>query len=111
VGDEAYVRYVAERAARGDGIRLEELHAGDLYLACACTAGDPQAIAALDRSLLSRVVVVLVRSGTPRAIAEEAVQRLRERLFVAARASARRSPPLAAAARSRDGSAWRRCAQ
>jgi RNA polymerase sigma-70 factor (ECF subfamily) len=84
VSDEAYVRYVAERAARGEGTRLQDLHAADVYLACACAARDPQAIAALDRGFLPVVLAALGRSGTPRPIAEEAVQRLRERLFVAA---------------------------
>ena len=84
VGDEAYVRYVAERAAKVDGARLQELHAADLYLACACTAGDPQAIAALDRGFFPDVLASLARSGVEHAVADEAVQRLRERLFVAA---------------------------
>jgi RNA polymerase sigma-70 factor (ECF subfamily) len=84
VGDEAFVRYVAERAAKGERTRLQDLHAADLYLACACAAGDPQAIAALDRGFFPEVLAGLVRSGAPPAIADEAVQRLRERLFVPA---------------------------
>jgi RNA polymerase sigma-70 factor, ECF subfamily len=84
VTDEAYVRYVAERAPGGEGPGLEDLHAPDVYLACACAAADAQAIAALDRGYLPNVISVLTRSGFERAVAEEAVQRLRERLFVAA---------------------------
>jgi RNA polymerase sigma-70 factor (ECF subfamily) len=83
VSDEAYVRYVADRVPGGEGGRLEDLHAADVYLACACAAGDAQAIAALDRGYLSEVLAVLGRSGVERAAADEAVQRLRERLFVA----------------------------
>jgi RNA polymerase sigma-70 factor (ECF subfamily) len=84
VSDEAYVRHVAERASKGEGARPQDLHAADVYLACACAAGDPQAIAALDRAFFPEVLAVLARSGVPRAVADEAVQRLRERLFVAA---------------------------
>jgi RNA polymerase sigma-70 factor (ECF subfamily) len=84
VTDEAYVRYVAERAPTAEGARLEDLHAADVYLACACAGGDAQAIAALDRGYLPEVLAILGRCGIERAVADEAVQKLRERLFVAA---------------------------
>jgi RNA polymerase sigma-70 factor (ECF subfamily) len=84
VSDEAYVRYLAERAPADDESPLDALHAADLYLACACANGDAQAIAALDRGYLPAVLGVLARSGVDRAVADEAVQRLRERLFVSA---------------------------
>ncbi len=80
---EAYVRYVAERAPSGPASRLSDLHAADLYLACACAAGDDKAIAALERHHLGDLVSVLARCGVEYTIADEAVQAIRRRLFVA----------------------------
>lgn len=51
---------------------LEMLNLSELYLACACHAGDPRALAAFDRTFLAG------DQRTP----EDIVQRTRERLFV-----------------------------
>ena len=89
VNDAEYVRYVAERAPGGEASRLSELHAADVYLACACASGNEGAIAALDRHYLAKLPPLLVRTGTQRAAADEVVQSLRERLFVPGKRTAR----------------------
>jgi RNA polymerase sigma-70 factor (ECF subfamily) len=77
-----YVRYVAERAPGSTPAHLERLQAADLYLACACAAGDAGSLAALDRRYLAPLPQILARKGTALDLAEEVVQALRERLFV-----------------------------
>ena len=72
-----FLRHVA--AHGGD---LEDLHAPDLYLACAVAHGDPAALAAFDAHVMTKIAGYLVRSGH-REIADEVLQRLRERLLVA----------------------------
>lgn len=79
-----YVRYVAERARGSTPADLERLQAADLYLACACAAGDAGSLAALDRRYLAPLPPILARKGTALDVAEEVVQALRERLFVGA---------------------------
>jgi RNA polymerase sigma-70 factor (ECF subfamily) len=85
VGDELFVGYVAARVQDEARLaRLDTLHAEDLYLACACANGVALAIEALDRRYLADLPESLRRAGVPEANAAEAVQRLRERLFVTA---------------------------
>lgn len=76
---------VSEAQLRAHLARLElpdEPHA-DLYLACACAAGDPAAIAAFERAVLSEVGHFIARiDGSPQ-FADEVRQALRERLLVA----------------------------
>jgi RNA polymerase sigma-70 factor (ECF subfamily) len=57
---EELVVYLAERldghASLEDAVaKLERLHVGDLYLACACARGERRAVAAFDEQLLSQV--------------------------------------------------------
>jgi RNA polymerase sigma-70 factor (ECF subfamily) len=83
VSDEAFVQYIAARA--DDDARrahLTSLCAEDLYLACACASGSALAIEVLDRRYLAELPDVLARTGVAPAIAADAVQSLRERLFV-----------------------------
>jgi RNA polymerase sigma-70 factor (ECF subfamily) len=80
----AYVRYVAERAPGPSPAHLDRLQGADLYLACACAAGDAGSVAAFDRRYLAPLPPVLGRKGIARDVAEEVVQALRERLFVGA---------------------------
>jgi RNA polymerase sigma-70 factor (ECF subfamily) len=80
VASEAFAAYVEAHAAEpGDGVRL---HAGDLYLCCACAEGNPIALAAFERRYLAPLAGQVVRSGTTADVAAEVVQDLRERLFV-----------------------------
>jgi RNA polymerase sigma-70 factor, ECF subfamily len=61
---------------------LDDLRAGDLYLAIACAAGVEQAIAAFDRQYLAGLASALVRRGHDPAIAADAVQAVRVRFLV-----------------------------
>jgi RNA polymerase sigma-70 factor (ECF subfamily) len=65
--------------------RLElpaEPHA-DVYLACACAAGDAKAIAAFEREVLSQVGLFVARVDASPQLADEVRQALRHRLLVA----------------------------
>src|SRR5262249_51360296 len=57
------------------------LHAEDLYLACACAAGNAAALAAFDARYLGQVKVFLGRMKPPPALVEEVKQALRVRLL------------------------------
>jgi len=56
-------------------------HADELYLACACAAGDRTAHAEFDRSYLSQVEVYLRGQRATPELVDEVRQALRERLF------------------------------
>src|SRR5262245_22986013 len=62
---------------------LASVHASDLYLACACALGDPAALVAFDRSILSQVPSFLSRVDSSPAFVDELRQLLREKLLVA----------------------------
>ena len=82
---EVFAAYLGERARADmdapDAVR--EIHAADLYLACACGRGDELAIRAFDAVLLARVPSPLGRLRVTQEVAAETRQRLLERLFVA----------------------------
>lgn len=59
-----------------------EARAADLYIAAACIAGDPAAIARLDASLPAIIRPVLIRFGMPVSDHDEIVQRVRVALLV-----------------------------
>jgi RNA polymerase sigma-70 factor, ECF subfamily len=61
---------------------LEALHATDLYLACACLAGQREAIAIFEARYLAKVDQVLLRIGMPAWVVDETKQVLRCRFFV-----------------------------
>jgi RNA polymerase sigma-70 factor (ECF subfamily) len=69
----------AQRLGEGP---VDDLHAGDLYLAAACAARIERAIAAFDKHYLSRVASVLVRRGHDAEAAADAVQTVRVRFLV-----------------------------
>jgi RNA polymerase sigma-70 factor (ECF subfamily) len=71
----------AETAAPGAGA-LGALHAEDLYLACACAAGDARAVALFERRFLAPVAEALARRRTWRGPAEDFKQILGARLVV-----------------------------
>jgi RNA polymerase sigma-70 factor (ECF subfamily) len=59
---EELVAYAAARIEQPTSLadavgKLEALHVDDLYLACACTQGDPLAAAAFDEKVLAQIVV------------------------------------------------------
>jgi RNA polymerase sigma-70 factor (ECF subfamily) len=59
-----------------------ELHVEDLYLACACAAAVPEALAAFDAQVLALVPRMVARFPGGPAFADEVVQGLRARLLV-----------------------------
>jgi RNA polymerase sigma-70 factor (ECF subfamily) len=62
----------------------DSLHAGDLYLACACGLGDAAAIAAFDEKYISQVPSFLARTRATSAQIDEVRQQLRTRLLLSA---------------------------
>ncbi|HEY5924840.1 MAG TPA: sigma-70 family RNA polymerase sigma factor [Kofleriaceae bacterium] len=67
------------------GIALagEPEHAADLYLACACAAGDPRAFAAFDRELIPVVTNAAQKIERSPHFVDEITQLTRERLLIA----------------------------
>jgi RNA polymerase sigma-70 factor (ECF subfamily) len=61
VDDATFVRYLAERVPPD---RLDAVFAEDLYLACACAAGDAAAMDAFDRRHFGPLYVAAVRLAT-----------------------------------------------
>ena len=68
---------------------LDTLHAEDLYLACACAAGDDRALAAFEAEFLPQVADYVAQIERDPVFVDEVRQRLRERLFVSAEVGAR----------------------
>jgi len=83
--DDRFLAHV--RARVPDGVPLEtaaaELHASDLYLACACADGDRAALAAFELHYLSAVDRALRRLELDADDVHEVKQRVRISLFVA----------------------------
>jgi RNA polymerase sigma-70 factor (ECF subfamily) len=74
-----------ECAARPDASPeevLPSLHTDDIYLACACAAGDVPALELFDAQLLTRVGDFVARVGRAPQFVDEVRQRLREALLV-----------------------------
>ena len=62
-----------------------ELAVRDLYLACGCAAGDPAALEAFERSVLSRVPVFVSRIDSSPAFADDVRDQVRDALLIARR--------------------------
>lgn len=84
VDDRAFVRHLAARLpAPVSAAQLAGLHADDLYLACACAAGLPAALAEFDRRFLgAELARALTRITSVPSVVEEVRQLLRVKLFV-----------------------------
>lgn len=85
VTPETFVHHLAERLSR-EGNTLEmlrEVHAADLYLACACSEGNDRALEAFDKQVLSPVVAELERGRALACYTDEIKQSLRMRLLLA----------------------------
>ena len=65
-----------------DGTALHTLVVTDLYLACACAAGDPLALEHLDNHIVREVGVAAAKMRAPAGVVDEAQQVVREILFV-----------------------------
>jgi RNA polymerase sigma-70 factor (ECF subfamily) len=82
--DEARFRaYVLSRVEGGEAGGLEGVRGAELYLACACDAGMPEAVAALEHRYFHEVnqAVARLRGSSPE-FAAEVLQKLRIRLLV-----------------------------
>ncbi|MEP7122968.1 MAG: sigma-70 family RNA polymerase sigma factor [Byssovorax sp.] len=80
----AFARYVAARAPGPSAAHVDRLQGADLFLACACAAGDAGSVAAFDRRYLAPLPPALIRKGIARDLADDVVQSLRERVVVGA---------------------------
>ncbi|WP_394831032.1 sigma-70 family RNA polymerase sigma factor [Pendulispora rubella] len=79
-----FVRFVAKRLPQGDvEVALASLNPGGLYLACACSRGNSDAIAALEAAYFADCDGALARMANGSGFADEVKQRVREKLFVA----------------------------
>ena len=63
---------------------LDEMHTGDLYLACACALGNRQAVLAFEQHCMDGLEGVLARYRTSPDVVAEVKQRVRERALVSA---------------------------
>jgi len=81
---ELFVRHVAVRLPEPvSAAQLDALNGEDLYLACACAAGNPAALAEFDRQFLGPDLNrVLARITSVPSMVEEVRQQLRVKLFV-----------------------------
>lgn len=79
---ESFLRHVARHLpSEATADVLRQLHAADLYLACACAEGDPRALRAFDQHVLQKVPPKL--GALPHATVDEVLQVLRARLLLA----------------------------
>jgi RNA polymerase sigma-70 factor (ECF subfamily) len=83
LGDLEFAQHVASRLPQTEALEaLRRLHAGDLYIACACSLTDKRAIAAFDKRFSPEIALALASMNLTGTVAEEVKQLLRERLFV-----------------------------
>ena len=82
-GDD-FARFLGERMqdSDGDAAAVSSRATSDLYLACACVAGDTSALAALDKHVLGNLPAAMARLKLGSAAIDEAVQRARTKLLV-----------------------------
>jgi RNA polymerase sigma-70 factor (ECF subfamily) len=80
VEPDAFERFVAAREPDAD--QRAALHAADLYLACACAAGDPAALFAFERAYLAHIDGFLRGVRPTPDLVDEVRQVLREKLFL-----------------------------
>jgi RNA polymerase sigma-70 factor (ECF subfamily) len=74
--------HVERLVARCDRAEVLARHGDDLFLACACTHGDPRAIALFSRSVLSTVPAMVGHLLPKGARVEDLVQSLHEQMLV-----------------------------
>ncbi|WNG50317.1 RNA polymerase subunit sigma-70 [Archangium minus] len=85
---EAFVRHLARHLPPADTLAqaLQQLYAADLYLACACAAGESQALLAFEQHVLQKVPSRL--GQLPASTVDEVLQVLRQRLLMSASGTA-----------------------
>ncbi len=77
-------RFAAFVTARCGALELAMVRCDQLYLTCACTAGDPVALATFERTFGPVIDSALARMANAVTDADEVKQQVRERLFVGA---------------------------
>lgn len=82
---EEYARYLAEKLSEGQrGVPLsqllERIHHGELYLACACAKGVPEALVIFEREYMAKLPGLL--ATLPRDDVQDACQKLSQSLLV-----------------------------
>jgi RNA polymerase sigma-70 factor (ECF subfamily) len=82
LGDDEFVHHLAIVTPPEQALPAPDLHAGDLYLACACAQGEPRALDTLSRRYLGSVAAAVARIDSSPAFADEVGQIVRERLLV-----------------------------
>jgi RNA polymerase sigma-70 factor (ECF subfamily) len=80
LGPEAFGRYLAERVHEGN--LPDETLATDLFIACACAVGAPGALVAFEQTFGDLMSRAASRVDAAPSFVDEAVQVLREKLFV-----------------------------
>ncbi|AKF09889.1 sigma factor-like helix-turn-helix DNA-binding protein [Sandaracinus amylolyticus] len=82
---DALAAFVRPHLADGETVQgaLEGAHVLDVYLACACAAGDAAALAAFEKSVLDGVAPAISRIDASPQLAAEIAQELRVKLLVA----------------------------
>ena len=104
ITDIAFVEHIAGRlGADANPEALAKVRAADLYLACACAAGDDRALAAFDGEFGRDIDLAIARSGNVDLGRDEFRQLLRNKLFVAAQG---RRPKIADYAGRGDLRSW-----
>jgi RNA polymerase sigma-70 factor, ECF subfamily len=78
---ESYVRHLANIVGE-TGASLDSLQAADLYLACACAHGEPNAVATFERDYISTLEAPLRSTGLDAHAIDDVRQRVREILLV-----------------------------
>jgi RNA polymerase sigma-70 factor, ECF subfamily len=83
---EVFAAHVADRVGvRSDALdEILNLHASDLFLACACSRSVPAALAAFERFHLARIPGIVSRIDSSSAFADDVAQAIRERFLVSA---------------------------
>ena len=76
-----FVDAVAQRADAAEGV--DGMALADVYLACACAAGERNAIDCLERTYLKPLRPAIARLGAGAALIDDVMARVRERLFAA----------------------------
>lgn len=87
---EVFVAYLEDRISADVPLplALRQVHAADLYLACACARGDVRALAVFDEHCLRRLDRLLLKMGIAADVSSEIKQDIRTRVLVGDRGRA-----------------------
>jgi RNA polymerase sigma-70 factor (ECF subfamily) len=82
---ETFVPYLAARVAQEGALEaaLEDVHAADLFLSCACAHGDPAAMEAFETAYFGEIERATARERKLASSQDDVKQMMREKIFVA----------------------------